>query len=124
MTSFRASRILLQDSKQYASPHKYHYVEGRSPFWRKFRELFSVNPEISSGLPDPSQHRNPAPGSRPEGHVVPPSSASDVAGNLYYHRDARRKYQKLEMITQQHLTQLLLASPNEDGTKSWVVMHN
>jgi hypothetical protein len=47
--------------------------------------------------------------------------SSDVAGNLYYNRDFRRKYPRLEMITQEHLTQLLLASPNQDGTKTCVL---
>ena len=64
------------------------------------------------------QYRNPPPGSRPEHHTIPPSKASDIAGNLYHSRDFRRKYPKLEMITQQDLTKLLLAQPNEDGTKT------
>ncbi|PWN88496.1 21 kDa subunit of NADH dehydrogenase [Acaromyces ingoldii] len=115
--AMRASRTLLNEVK-YASPHKYTYVEGRTPFWRKFREIFSVNPGISSGLPDPTKNRNPTPGSRPEQASTTPSRASDVAGNLYYNRDFRRKYPQLEMVTQQQLTQLLLAQPNEDGTKT------
>ena len=64
------------------------------------------------------QYRNLPPGSRPEHHTIPPSKASDIAGNLYHSRDFRRKYPKLEMITQQDLTKLLLAQPNEDGTKT------
>ncbi|EPQ29334.1 uncharacterized protein PFL1_03089 [Pseudozyma flocculosa PF-1] len=116
--SFRASRTLLNAGKNYASPHAYTYKEGKTPFWRKFRETFSANPEISSGLPDPTMNRYPQPASRTERAMVPPSKASDPADNLYADRDFRRKYPKLEMITQKDLTQLLLASPNEDGTKT------
>ncbi|KAL9941004.1 hypothetical protein V8E36_000492 [Tilletia maclaganii] len=115
--SLRATARLL-DRTKYASPHAYTYVEGRTPFWRKFRELLVVNPEISSGLPDPRTNRYPAPGSRPEKGATPPSKASDIANNLYDARDVRRKYPRLEVITQKRLTELLLASPNPDGTKS------
>ncbi|PWN29172.1 hypothetical protein BDZ90DRAFT_250535, partial [Jaminaea rosea] len=117
-SALRPSRALFNEAKNYASPHQYHYVEGKTPFWRAFRNKFSVNPEISSGLPTPQDHRNPPPGNRPERAATTPSRASDIASNLYYNRDFRRKYQQLEMINQQTLTQLLLASPNEDGTKS------
>lgn len=41
----------------------------------------------------------------------------DIAQNLYHDRDFRRKYPQTDVITQQYLTELLLASPNEDGTK-------
>lgn len=118
--ALRSSRTLLNEVK-YASPHKYHYVEGKTPFWRKFREIFSANPYISSGLPLPDHHRQPRPGSRPETDAATtPSRASDIAGNRYYERDFRRKYPALDMITQEHLTKLLLAAPNEDGTKTCV----
>lgn len=33
-------------------------------------------------------------------------------------RDSRRKYPKEDVVTQRDLTELLLAAPNEDGTKS------
>ncbi|KAK0532861.1 hypothetical protein OC834_000705 [Tilletia horrida] len=115
--SFRAS-IRVLDRTKYASSHAYTYIEGRTPFWRKFREMVVVNPEISSGLPDPARNRYPQPASRPEHGATPPSKASDIANNLYDARDARRKYPRLEMITQKRLTELLLASPNPDGTKS------
>lgn len=52
-------------------------------------------------------------------HVIKlPHSIPDVAGNLYYNRDFRRKYPRLEPVTQAQLTELLLAAPNEDGTKT------
>ncbi|CAO1613013.1 unnamed protein product [Parajaminaea phylloscopi] len=116
--AFRASRAALEEGKNYASSHKYHYVEGRTPFWRAFRNYLAVNPEISSGLPDPRHHRDPQPGSRTERAATTPSRASDIASNLYYNRDFRRKYPALDMISQEHLTKLLLAAPNEDGTKT------
>lgn len=118
--SFRASRTLLNEAKNYASPHSFTYVEGKTPFWRKFRQIFSANPEISSGIPSIESNRWPQPGSRPERSATPPSKASDPAGNLYHSRDFRRKYPKLEMITQKDLTTLLLSSPNEDGTRRYV----
>lgn len=37
---------------------------------------------------------------------------------MYHNRDFRRKYPKTDVVTQQFLTELLLATPNEDGTKS------
>lgn len=42
MSAFRASRVLLQRLPE--STHTYHYHEGKTPFWRKFHELFSLNP--------------------------------------------------------------------------------
>ena len=56
------------------------------------------------------------------GYVQPCSGVltSDNASNLYNNRDFRRKYPRTEPITQQFLTQLLLAQPNEDGTKRCV----
>lgn len=48
------------------------------------------------------------------------SDILDIAQNLYYDRDFRRKYPQTEVITQQYLMELLLASPNEDGTKRYV----
>lgn len=44
----------------------------------------------------------------------------DIAANLYHNRDFRRKYPQTDVITQHYLTELLLASPNEDGTKRYV----
>ncbi|WFD00763.1 hypothetical protein MYAM1_003515 [Malassezia yamatoensis] len=116
MSAFRATGSLLKRVPE--SPHKYHYTEGHTPFWRKVRDLLSLNPEISSGLPLPLSNRYPQPASRPEKPSMVPSAASDPAANLYYHRDFRRKYPQTDVITQQYLTELLLASPNEDGTMS------
>lgn len=40
---------------------------------------------------------------------------------MYHNRDFRRKYPQTDVITQQYLTELLLAVPNEDGTKRYVM---
>jgi len=44
MSAFRASRTLLNRVPE--SPHQFHYHEGKTPFWRKFREMFSLNPYV------------------------------------------------------------------------------
>lgn len=43
---------------------------------------------------------------------------------MYYHRDYRRKFPQTDVITQYYLTELLLAEPNEDGTKRYVAVHS
>ncbi|KAI9635198.1 uncharacterized protein MKK02DRAFT_43878 [Dioszegia hungarica] len=80
-------------------------------FWKKFRDAVVINPEISSGLPIPTLHRYPQPGSRTELYATPATAASDPAFNPYYKRDTRRAYPQTSTITQSHLTSLLLASP-------------
>ncbi|KAI1794180.1 21 kDa subunit of NADH dehydrogenase [Ganoderma leucocontextum] len=77
-------------------------------FWKKFRDSVAVNPEISSGLPLPSVHRFPPPGSRPEKYSTPASKASDPAQNPYWKRDVRRAYPQLSVVTQSELSTLLL----------------
>lgn len=44
MSAFRATRVLLQRLPE--SPHTYHYTEFKSPFLRKLREYFVVNPYV------------------------------------------------------------------------------
>lgn len=47
MSAFRATRTLLNKAPRIPeSPHKYHYTEGRTPFWRKVRDILSVNPYV------------------------------------------------------------------------------
>ncbi|WRT64238.1 uncharacterized protein IL334_001167 [Kwoniella shivajii] len=75
-------------------------------FWKKF-----LNPEISSGLPIPTEHRYPQPGSRTERYATPSTKASDPAFNPYWKRDVRRAYPQTSTITQNELSALLLASP-------------
>ncbi|KAJ3517205.1 hypothetical protein NLJ89_g660 [Agrocybe chaxingu] len=94
-------------------------------FWKKFREVAAVNPEISSGLPLPSLNRYPPPGSRPEKYSTPATKASDIAQNPYWKRDVRRAYPQLSVVTQSELSALLIehstapavAAPSE-GEKS------
>ncbi|PPQ98604.1 hypothetical protein CVT24_003937 [Panaeolus cyanescens] len=77
-------------------------------FWKKFREVAAVNPEISSGLPLASLHRYPPPASRPEQYSTPATKASDLAQNPYWKRDVRRAYPQLSVVTQAELSNLLI----------------
>ncbi|KAJ7096332.1 NUZM, NADH-ubiquinone oxidoreductase 21.3 kDa subunit [Mycena epipterygia] len=77
-------------------------------FWKKFREVAAVNPEISTGLPLPAIHRFPPPGSRPEKYSTPATKASDPAQNPYWKRDVRRAYPQLSVVTQSELSSLLI----------------
>lgn len=97
-----------------ADPWKYHTGDA-SPFWKKFREALVINPESTSGNPITTEFRNPPPGSRPEKYALPPSKASDPAQNAYFQRDYRRRYPRLDVITQQDLSALLLAQPEALG---------
>ncbi|KAF8906560.1 NADH dehydrogenase [Gymnopilus junonius] len=111
-----AARRLSADSTLYHLSSK--------GFWKKFREVVAVNPEISSGLPLPNANRFPPPASRPERYSTPatkgpltsrfpllsltPSPASDIAQNHYWKRDVRRAYPQLSVITQSELSSLLI----------------
>ncbi|KIM78923.1 hypothetical protein PILCRDRAFT_74952 [Piloderma croceum F 1598] len=77
-------------------------------FWKKFRDVVVVNPEISTGVPIASINRYPQPGSRPERYSSPATKASDPAQNPYWKRDIRRVFPQLSMVTQSELSQLLL----------------
>ncbi|KAI0745697.1 21 kDa subunit of NADH dehydrogenase [Earliella scabrosa] len=77
-------------------------------FWKKFRDVVAVNPEISSGLPIAGVHRYPPPGSRPEKYSTPATKASDPAQNPYWKRDVRRAYPQLSVVTQSELSTLLI----------------
>ncbi|PPQ67318.1 hypothetical protein CVT25_005902 [Psilocybe cyanescens] len=81
-------------------------------FWKKFREVVAVNPEISSGLPSASLHRYPPPASRPEQYSTPAGKASDPAQNPYWKRDVRRAYPQLSVVTQSDLSTLLIEHSN------------
>ncbi|KAJ7925292.1 NUZM, NADH-ubiquinone oxidoreductase 21.3 kDa subunit [Mycena leptocephala] len=107
-------------------------------FWKKFRDVTVVNPEISTGLPLAAVNRFPPPGSRPEKYSTPATkgipkyfnglaftsdyAASDPAQNPYWKRDVRRAYPQLSVVTQSELSSLLIehstaqsvAAPTED----------
>ncbi|KAJ7178531.1 NUZM, NADH-ubiquinone oxidoreductase 21.3 kDa subunit [Mycena crocata] len=91
-------------------------------FWKKFRDVTVINPEISTGLPLASVNRFPPPGSRPEKYSTPATKASDPAQNPYWKRDVRRAYPQLSVVTQSELSSLLIehstaqsvAAPTED----------
>ncbi|KAF9531609.1 21 kDa subunit of NADH dehydrogenase [Crepidotus variabilis] len=97
-------------------------------FWKKFRDVVSANPTISSGLPLANEHRFPPPGSRPEQASTPATKASDIAQNPYWKRDVRRAYPQLSVITQSELSTLLIehsgaqavAAPSEGAQKTEV----
>ncbi|TFK44677.1 NADH dehydrogenase 21 kDa subunit [Crucibulum laeve] len=95
-------------------------------FWKKFRDVVVVNPEISSGLPLANHHRYPPPASRPEKYSTPATKASDPAENPYWKRDVRRAYPQLSVVTQTDLSSLLIehsgiqsvSAPSEGTEKS------
>ncbi|KDQ57611.1 hypothetical protein JAAARDRAFT_58199 [Jaapia argillacea MUCL 33604] len=85
-------------------------------FWKKFRDVTVVNPEISSGIPIATLNRWPQPASRPERYSTPATKASDPAQNPYWKRDVRRAYPQLSVITQTELSSLLLQQPENQST--------
>ncbi|KAG8683691.1 hypothetical protein FRC09_015912 [Ceratobasidium sp. 395] len=105
--TMQASKRLL--TEKFADHTKYHLTP--KGFWKKFRDTVVVNPEISTGIPLTAVHRWPHPASRPEQYSTPATKASDPAQNPYYKRDARRQYPQLSVVTQTHLSQVLLGAP-------------
>ncbi|KAH6910427.1 hypothetical protein BKA70DRAFT_1371191 [Coprinopsis sp. MPI-PUGE-AT-0042] len=75
-------------SKRAAESTLYH-VSSKG-FWKQLRDAIVVNPEISTGLPLPTEH------------------PSDPAQNPYWKRDVRRSYPQLSVVTQPELSQLLI----------------
>jgi len=106
--AFRAAAV--RSERMTSDPWKYH-VGDSSPFWKKFREALVVNPDSVTGSAKAPEHRYPPPASRPEPYLKPGSKASDVAQNPYYLRDFRRMYPQTSVVTQSHLSQLLLSQP-------------
>jgi hypothetical protein len=53
-----------------AADHTLYHLSPKG-FWKKFRDVTVINPEISTGLPLPNQNRYPQPGSRPERYSTP-----------------------------------------------------
>ncbi|KAI0780215.1 21 kDa subunit of NADH dehydrogenase [Fomes fomentarius] len=90
-----------------AADHTLYHLSPKG-FWKKFRDVLAVDPNISSGLPIASVHRFPPPGSRPEKYSTPATKASDPAQNPYWKRDVRRAYPQLSVVTQTELSTLLL----------------
>jgi len=95
-----------------AAEHTLYHLSPKG-FWKKLRDATVVNPEISSGLPLPSNYRMPPPASRPELYATPASKASDPAQNPYWKRDVRRAYPQLSVVTQSELATFLLQSPQD-----------
>ncbi|VDB95960.1 unnamed protein product [Peniophora sp. CBMAI 1063] len=94
--------------------HTLYHVSPKG-FWKKLHETVALNPSISSGLPLPTAHRNPQPGSRPEKYSTPATKASDPAQNPYWKRDVRRAYPQLSVVTQSNLSTLLIQHSGADA---------
>ncbi|ADV25508.1 Hypothetical protein CGB_M2080W [Cryptococcus gattii WM276] len=86
-------------------------VRSTAPMCCNVNRRRRLNPEISSGLPLPTENRYPQPASRPETYATPATKASDPAFNPYWKRDTRRSYPQTSVITQSDLSALLLSSP-------------
>jgi len=95
-----------------AADHTLYHLSPKG-FWKKFRDVVVVNPEISSGLPLAALNRYPQPGSRPEPYATPATKASDPAQNPYWKRDVRRAYPQLSVVTQEELSSFLLQAPEQ-----------
>jgi hypothetical protein len=71
----------------------------------------------------PLEHRYPQPASREEPYTMPSSKASDIAQNPYSQRDFRRMYPSTVALTQEGLTNLLLAQGNSESGIASLVSH-
>ncbi|KAG0254046.1 hypothetical protein DFQ27_007081 [Actinomortierella ambigua] len=83
----------------------------KSAFWNTVRKALAVNPKVTTGMPEASQYRIPAPGGQPKTHVPNDPLANDIAQNPYYGRDFRRNYPRLAVYSQQEVAGLLVANP-------------
>lgn len=87
------------------------YTTGSTGIWEKFRQLFVLVPNRSSGNPIVSLYRNPPPGARIDASkaykdpVTLP--AGDIKGNPYYKRDYRRNYPQVHAFNQTKVSGLL-----------------
>ncbi|KAI9801364.1 MAG: hypothetical protein M1825_003343 [Sarcosagium campestre] len=96
------------------------YTVQSTGFWERFRRVFAVDPNRSTGVPLNPQFRNPPPGSNDPHEYDDPvtTPAGDIAQNPYWKRDARRSYPRLSVVSQADVVGLLTvgsrASPRED----------
>ncbi|KAF8941446.1 hypothetical protein EDD21DRAFT_99996 [Dissophora ornata] len=81
----------------------------KSAFWNSVRKALTVNPKVTSGMPDAKVFRFVAPGGQPPTHVPHDSLASDIAQNPYYGRDFRRNYPRLAVYSQEEVAGLITA---------------
>ncbi|KAG0370998.1 hypothetical protein BC939DRAFT_318113 [Gamsiella multidivaricata] len=81
----------------------------KSAFWNSVRKALTVNPKVSTGMPDAKEFRFIAPGGQPKPHVPKDPLASDIAQNPYYGRDVRRNYPRLAVYSQEEVAGLIAA---------------
>ncbi|KAF9183751.1 hypothetical protein BGZ51_003813 [Haplosporangium sp. Z 767] len=81
----------------------------KSAFWNTVRKALTVNPKVSTGMPDPKQFRFIAPGGQPKAFVPKDPLANDIAQNPYYGRDFRRNYPRLAVYSQEEVAGLIAA---------------
>ncbi|CAG8504788.1 9912_t:CDS:10 [Ambispora gerdemannii] len=81
----------------------------KNKFYDLIRKLLTVNPSTNTGVPITGTYRTPAPGSQPK-YVRPTTKHSDIAGNYYFQRDARRDYPRLGVYTQKDVAVLIATS--------------
>ncbi|KAG9325928.1 hypothetical protein KVV02_005772 [Mortierella alpina] len=82
----------------------------KSAFWNTVRKALTVNPKVSTGMPDPKQFRFVAPGGQPKAFVPKDPMANDIAQNPYYGRDFRRNYPRLAVYSQEEVAGLIAAN--------------
>ncbi|KAF9210681.1 hypothetical protein BGZ59_009119 [Podila verticillata] len=81
----------------------------KSAFWNSVRKALTVNPKVSTGMPDASSFRLVAPGGQPKTFVPKDPLANDIAQNPYYGRDFRRNYPRLAVYSQEEVAGLIAA---------------
>ncbi|KAG0215100.1 hypothetical protein BGX28_000805 [Mortierella sp. GBA30] len=81
----------------------------KSAFWNTVRKALTVNPKVSTGMPDAKEFRLVAPGGQPKTFVPKDPIANDIAQNPYYGRDLRRNYPRLAVYSQEEVAGLLAA---------------
>ncbi|KAG9324566.1 hypothetical protein KVV02_005099 [Mortierella alpina] len=79
----------------------------KSAFWNTVRKALTVNPKVSTGMPDAKEFRFVAPGGQPKAFVPKDPLANDIAQNPYYGRDLRRNYPRLAVYSQEEVAGLL-----------------
>ncbi|KAG0045784.1 hypothetical protein BGZ83_008996 [Gryganskiella cystojenkinii] len=79
----------------------------KSAFWNSVRKALTVNPKVSTGMPDPNAFRAVAPGGQPKAFVPKDPIANDIAQNPYYGRDFRRNYPRLATYSQEEVAGLI-----------------
>ncbi|KAF3922165.1 hypothetical protein ABW21_db0203384 [Orbilia brochopaga] len=86
------------------------YTLGSTGIWERFRRLFAVDPNRSTGVPYVAQYRVPAPTTLPALPYHDPVTipSGDIADNPYWKRDNRRAYPKLSVVTQADQAGMLL----------------